>query len=443
MSAAESETGSRPKPAGDWGRAESVSPRGAPEGTREKSGAKFAPSRTTALQTPALTRLSLANYRSYRTLDLTLDERPVALSGPNGAGKTNLLEAVSYLSPGRGLRGAAFADVLARGADAHQRAQGWAVSAKLRLGTDEGRDEVRLGTGYAAGKRSVRIDGEAAAGPGVLGEYLSMVWLTPAMDRLFLESPGGRRRFFDRLVLSLFPRHGARAAAYEKAARERARLLKDGVRDADWLGGLESAMVEHGLALAEARAAYLQALKQAGDAAESETGSEAAAAPNAFPRADLALKGRLEGALAEGVPSPEIAQRFARDLAYAREADASAGRTTVGPQRTDLIVHHRGKGVPARDCSTGEQKALLIGLVLANARLVRDREARAPLLLLDEIAAHLDAVRRAALFDEICALGAQAWMTGTDASLFEALGPRAQQFQVADGAVEPLPGTIA
>jgi len=390
-------------------------------GAPSSFGTKASP-RAAAVRANWLSRLVVTDFRSYARAEVELDGRPVVLTGENGAGKTNLLEAVSLLSPGRGLRGAAYAEIARDGG-----AGGWAVAATIE--TPEG--PVRIGTGIAPGaeaarSRAVRIDGANASGAGALGAHLRVVWLTPAMDRLFVEGAGERRRFLDRLVMGFDPAHGTRVNAYERVLRERNRLLADGVMDESWLGGLEEQMAEHGVAIAAARVEALARLRGAIDAA-----SEAH-----FPRADIALEGTLEEALAEK-PAVDVEDDFIRRLAASRARDAGAGRTLEGPHRSDLLVRHRAKDREARLCSTGEQKALLIGIVLANARLLA-AQGRAPLLLLDEIAAHLDEERRRALFDEIVALGLQAFMTGTDPMLFAALGSAAQCFDVKRGAVTQL-----
>lgn len=371
-----------------------------------------------------LSRLVVTDFRSYARMELALDGRPVAFVGENGAGKTNLLEAISLLSPGRGLRGAAYAEV-ARDSGAG----GWAVAATLETETGP----VRIGTGIepvteaqksvGIRSRAVRIDGAAASSSGALAQLLRIVWLTPAMDRLFLEGASERRRFFDRLVMGFDPSHGTRVNAYERALRERNRLLADEVIDASWLGGVEDQMAEHGVAVAAARIETLARLRGAIDAA-SDTH---------FPRAAIALEGELEAALGN-TPAVDVEEAFRKRLAQMRGRDAAAGRTLDGPHRMDLIVRHVAKDREARLCSTGEQKALLIGIVLANARLLATR-GEPPLLLLDEIAAHLDEARRRALFDEILGLNLQAFMTGTDPVLFASLGARAQTFRIARGAV--------
>lgn len=340
-----------------------------------------------------LTRLSLSDFRSYADLVLAPGPGLNILTGENGAGKTNVLEAVSLLAPGRGLRGAALAEMARAGGSG-----GFALSGRL--------GEVELGTGTtpaAPERRLVRINGAAAAANS-LGEWLSVLWLTPAMDRLFTESASGRRRFLDRLTLALAPGHAMHAARYEAAMRARNKLLS-GEEPADpaWLAALEARMAEHGAVLTAARADAIAALS-----------AQLAAAPESvFARPLVAIEGGDEA----------DADALAHALAAGRERDAAAGRTLTGPHRADLLVTHAGKGQPAGRCSTGEQKALLLAIILAHAGLVRARSGRPLLLLLDEVAAHLDPARRAALFERLGAIGGQVWMTGTEASLFEHAGP--------------------
>jgi DNA replication and repair protein RecF len=353
----------------------------------------------------ALTELTLSHFRSHRRAVLEVDARPIALSGPNGAGKTNLLEAVSLLSPGRGLRRAASDDLVRR-----PEALGWKVTAVLQSLHQIHEVETFADPG---GARQVRIDGKAAT-QVALGRIARILWLVPSMDRLWIEGADGRRRFLDRATLSFEPSHGEAVLAYEKAMRERNRLLKDMVRDTHWYGALETQMAEAGAAIQTNRNAAIAQLTDAQDEAET-----------AFPVADLALT-HAEGDL------PESAEAFKSALADGRPRDMTAGRTLIGPHRSDLEATFRAKGVPARDCSTGEQKALLIALILANARALARDFGAPPILLLDEVAAHLDASRRAALYDEICALGAQAWMSGTGPELFAELGSRAQHIDVSE-----------
>lgn len=369
-----------------------------------------------------LTRLTLSDFRSYQRLDLSLDGRPVALSGPNGAGKTNVLEAISLFGPGRGLRGARLEE-LAR----HGGAGGWAVSARLA----DGDDERAIGVGAVAGdenRRVVRIDGAPAPGPSSLGDIVRLLWLTPAQDRLFMESAGERRRFLDRMTLAHDPAHARAANDYEASMRQRQRLLDDGCRDDRWLAALETQIAEAGVAVAASRRDMAGALAAASVAVDD----------GPFPAADIALEGEIENALAYA-SAADVEDEFAARLKAGRAADAGAGRALAGPHRSDFLVTHRAKAAPARQCSTGEQKALLIGLVLANARALSLRAGGPPLiLLLDEIAAHLDEDRRRGLYDILDALGLQCVMTGTDASLFSAWGPRAQSYAVEGGAVREL-----
>ncbi len=362
--------------------------------------------------TLALTHLRMIAFRSYARLDLDLQPGIIALAGANGAGKTNILEAVSLLSPGRGLRRAAPGDFARKPEEI-----GWAVTATLATRLDP----VELWTGADdSGKRVAKRDGKAASVLS-LGSVARVLWLTPALDRVFVEGPAERRRFLDRMTLSLNPGHAAATVRFEKAMRERNRLLKDGVTDARWLGALEGHMAEAGVALALARQQALDALlaAQGGD-------------QGAFPRAEAVIEGGFNAVL-EGSNGVET---YARLLADERGRDAQAGRTLVGPHRSDLAVRYASKNAPAADCSTGEQKALLVSLLLANARAIHAGTGAPPILLLDEIAAHFDATRREALFAEIAGLGAQAWMTGTEWPLFEALPDTVQRFSVfdADGA---------
>lgn len=366
-----------------------------------------------------LTRLTLSDFRSYDHLDLAFDGRPVALSGPNGAGKTNVLEAISLLGPGRGLRGARLEEIARKGGPG-----GWAVSARL----SDGEDDRAIGVGALAGdenRRVVRIDGAPASGPAALAGAVRLLWLTPAQDRLFLEAAGERRRFLDRMTLAHDPAHARAANDYETAMRQRQRLLDEGCRDDRWLAALETQMAETGVAIAAARRDMAGAL-----AAAAVTEDE-----SPFPAADIALDGEIEALLAYA-PAADVEDDFAARLKASRPACAAAGRAIVGPHRSDFLVTHRAKGAPARLCSTGEQKALLIGLILANARALTFRAGGPPLiLLLDEIAAHLDEARREGLYDILDALGLQCVMTGTDASLFSAWRGRAQSFAVEGGVI--------
>ena len=384
-------------------------------------------------------RLQLTDVRSYAEAAVDFDGRPVALFGPNGAGKTNLLEAISLLAPGAGLRGAKAGEVARRepGAPA---GRSWSVFAAVER--QDAADDlwVRLGAGLAPGatRRSVRLEGEATT-PGRLAEHLRLVWLTPAHDRLFLEAASERRRFLDRLVLAAEPTHAGHAAAYDKVMAERTRVLTD-ARDAGrapdpaWLDALEHRMALAGEGVAAARARTVHAL----------SAEIARRGDRPFPTADLALSGEWAPVDADYAP------RLHSALGAGRERDAGAGRALVGPHRCDLLVTLREKNRPASEGSTGEQKALLLNLVLAQASRLSSPGGRAaergaesppnPILLLDEVAAHLDPIRRAALFDEIAALGLQAFMTGVDESLFAGLGCRAQHISVEAGRLTPTNG---
>jgi DNA replication and repair protein RecF len=372
----------------------------------------------------SIARLTLADFRNHAALDLELDSRPVCLFGANGAGKTNILEALTMLAPGRGLRSASLTDVARTGDEL--RVQPWAVSARV---LQDGEETV-LGAGAertpeGGVKRVARRDGQPATATE-LAEAARMTWLTPAMDRLWSGPAGDRRKFFDRLTLARASQHGTSAAAYERAMRERQRLLSERVFDDAWLNGLEREMSAHGAAIAAARVETLHRLQEAIDARPD----------GAFPKAILALDGLLEARFERGSASADVEEDFAALLRDVRPRDAGAGRALDGPHRSDLLATHAAKDMPADQCSTGEQKALLLGLTLAQARaLADDPGAGASLLLIDEAAAHLDSMRRAALFDELLANPGQAWLTGTDENLFEAFGVRAQRFEVRDGQV--------
>lgn len=358
----------------------------------------------------ALARLTLTEFRSYPAAELAAGPGFNLLTGVNGAGKTNILEALSLLAPGRGLRGASLGEI-ARS----EGSGGFAVAALLDRSLDGG-GTAQIGTGTLAAapeRRQVRVNGVAAA-VNALSDWLSVVWLTPAMDRLFSGTAGDRRRFLDRLVLALEPAHAHHATRYEAAMRARNKLLAEPESaDPQWLTALETGMAEHGAALAEARHRTVEAL---GEAIGREPETD-------FPRAALAL---------EGGDGFHLAVRLRAN----RGRDAIAGRATEGPHRQDLAVTHLAKRQPAARASTGEQKALLIGTILAHAELVADRRGAPPLLLLDEVAAHLDPGRRAALFDRLDGRG-QVWMTGTEPALFDAIGSAAR-FHVAPGAIRPV-----
>lgn len=385
---------------------------------------------------PAVTRLALTDFRSYASALIEPSEGFVLLYGENGAGKTNVLEAVSLLSPGRGLRGAALAEIARRGGSG-----GFAVAATLSLPVDGkgkgGGDggaaatvsktsaqpnlspssggAIQIGTGTLASapeRRQVRINGAPASGNS-LGEWLSVLWLTPAMDRLFSGPAGDRRRFLDRLVLALEPGHAHHSTRYEAAMRSRNKLLAHpGTADPAWLHALEEQMAEHGSAIAAARLRAVTALDERTSSAPADE----------FASAALSLAGWK-------------ADDLAGELRADRDRDSAAGRTLAGPHRQDLVVIHRGKAMPAALSSTGEQKALLLGLVLAHAELVAQRRGAPPILLLDEVAAHLDPKRRAALFARLEAHG-QVWMTATEESLFHGIAG-ASRFHVQPGSISP------
>jgi DNA replication and repair protein RecF len=347
----------------------------------------------------ALTRITLSDFRNHA--DLRLDPQPgfVVLTGENGAGKTNILEAVSLLTPGRGLRSVSPSEMARQGGSG-------AFGVAAQLGGD-----IELGTGTKAAapdRRLVRINGAQAAATA-LSEWLSIIWVTPAMDRLFVDTAGERRRFLDRLVLALDPAHARHASRYEAAMRQRNRLLTaETEADPAWLSAVEAQMATHAEPLSQARAVLIE-----------ELGSRLALQPEGpFARAGIALEGWA------------WTDRFAEELRLSRARDAAAGRTLAGPHRIDLAVTHIAKAQAASRCSTGEQKALLMGIILAHADLVADKVSRRPILLLDEVAAHLDPVRREALFDRLAQGGGQVWMTGTEAAPFDALMGQMTHFTI-------------
>lgn len=374
-------------------------------------------------------RIQLTDFRNYQTLSLKPTAGPVVLIGANGSGKTNLLEAVSLLAPGLGVRGATLADIARAGGAV------WTVAARVHTAVGT----LDIGTGVraapAAGERAgriVRIDGEAKSGSGILADYVEMVWLTPAMDGLFTGPASERRRFLDRLILCFDPSYRTRAGRFERAMASRNRLLADGVSNNAQLEGFEIVMAETGVAIAAARAEAVAAIA----AVIADRRLRDPQSP--FPWSDISLHGSLEADLAAR-PAVDVEDGYLKVLAHARERDRGAGRTLDGPHRSDLVVGHGPKAMPARLCSTGEQKALLLGLVLAHAQLVAQRrDGLAPILLLDEISAHLDEERRAALFGEILRLEAQAWMTGTDVSSFAALSGKALFQRVENGVLHNL-----
>ena len=385
----------------------------------------------------SLKRLNLTDFRCYDFARLEVDSRPIVLTGPNGAGKTNVLEAVSFLAPGRGLRAARLRDVGRRNGAQYPVSEAfcpraWAVAAQLAL--DDATVDIGIGLEpaieeTARERRIIKIDGESGKSQTDLGRLTSALWLTPQMDRLFLEGASGRRRFIDRLILGLHPDHGGPVSAYDHSMRSRNKLLKDGSRDGEWVDSVEDSMARHGVAVAARR---LETVRSLCEIALGDDGP--------FPGVNLDMQGRLESWL-DDMSALDAEDRFREVLATERDSDRDAGATSTGPHRSDLLVNHRHHGEAASQCSTGEQKALLIRIILAAARLQTRERGRPPLLLLDEIAAHLDATRRAALFDVICGLGIQAWMTGTDDSMFQTLGTRAQFFNISAARIEKIPGT--
>ncbi len=355
-------------------------------------------------------KITLSHYRCYDHFSFALDTRPVVMTGPNGAGKTNLLEAISFLIPGRGLRRARLADVR------QQRSlDPWAISVDLK---DEG-EGIHIGTGLDpenpdSERRITRINGEKARSQATLAEWVSIVWLTPQMDRLFLDAPQGRRQFLDRLVYGFDAAHAQRLNRYEKALRERSLLLRQGRSDRYWLEGLEHTLVCEGIAITAARREVVGQLMAVLKTYEGP-----------FPQADISLEGDIEASLREKKVL-EVEDQFRVRLAESRDQDRFSPRPLYGPHRSDLDVIFTEKNQKAALCSTGEQKALLLSIVMASAQLLAVRTGAIPLLLLDEVVAHLDEARRSALFDAILRLKIQAWLTGTDPSLFKEMQGDAQ-----------------
>jgi len=384
-------------------------------------------------------RLILTEFRCYESVQLNIDSRPVVLTGPNGAGKTNLLEAVSFLVPGRGLRGARLTEISRRSPAERlsddQQLRPWAVAARI----ENGSKLFNVGTGLSPDtadlqalrpRRVVRIDGAASRGQAALGEIVAALWLTPDTQRLFVDGAAGRRRFLDRLVFAYDPAHAGRLQGYEKAMRDRSRVLGDAdadgrAPDGTWLDAVEATIVEKGVAITAARTDLVRRLNPA-----------CAMGVGPFPAAGLAVSGEIDDWLAH-MSALDAEDNFSAALVGSRDRGSQVRRVPVGPHMSDFDVTHLDKNVAAALCSTGEQKALLISIVLANARLQALDVGAVPLLLLDEVAAHLDEARREALFEEITAMGAQAWMTGTDPALFAPLGSAAQHFSVADARITP------
>ena len=367
---------------------------------------------------PLLRRLTLSDFRSYALARCDIDARLVALVGENGAGKTNVLEALSLFSPGRGLRRAELSECARRDGPG-----GFAVSVEIAL---DGAT-TQLGHGLTPeGERQFRIERAPVGSARAFADHLRVLWLTPAMDGLFNGPAGERRRFLDRLALGVDADHGARVNKLERALRNRNRLLEEGVADRRWLDAAEQEIASLGVAVAAARRETVSRLC-----------AQIVASESVFPWAEASIEGEIESWLAEA-PALAVEERFREALAQTRRRDAAAGRTLIGPQTSDLAVRHGPKNEAARDCSTGEQKALLMGLTLAHARLVGEMSGKAPLLLLDEVAAHFDPKRREALFAELETLGGQVWMTGADPLLFTSLQGRADIMQVTPGRIEPV-----
>lgn len=372
-----------------------------------------------------ITRLTVTNFRSYPRARLRLPyPSPVVIYGPNGAGKTNLLEAVSYLAPGRGLRKGSLEDIKRDTAGIND---GWSVAA--RINTRHG--QVDLSTGIDGNdtrpRRHIRIDGQERSSQSDLADHIQVSWLTPQMDDLFIGSKGNRRRFLDRMIYAYDPAHSGRRSRYSKAMYRRSKLLQDGVRDDAWLSSLESQMAETGVAIAAARLDFVRRLDEAWD-----TASDQKTAP--FPTPAIDITGTVEGYLRE-LPALAAEDKIKKNLKTARSSDAQSGGADIGPHKSDLIVHHARKGRPADQCSTGEQKALLIGLILADLRVAVAQTGQAPVLLLDEVAAHLDAKRRAALFDILLDLGCQTWLTGTDLGLFDPIKDQSNVLRIKPGKI--------
>ncbi len=372
-----------------------------------------------------ISSLKLHNFRCYAGAEMRdIGFGLIVLHGPNGAGKTNVLEALSLLSPGRGLRSAKMMEIQCQSVPQDNGAP-WAVSASVNTGVSE----VRIGTGLDTaargprGKRIIRIQGETVKSQAALADHVACVWLTPQMDRLFLDSARERRKFLDRLVFAFDPGHSGRTTRYENALRQRSRLLQDG-GDPVWIDSLEAQMAETAVAISAARLDFIERLQAACDSSDTSH----------FPLAKIEAKGTLE-TLLKSAPALEVEEMFKYQLAQSRGVDMHTGGAATGPHKADMGVRYAAKDMAADQCSTGEQKALLIGIVLAHARLIAAERGAPPILLLDEIAAHLDESRRSALYDLLEALGGQVWLTGTDENLFTAIRGKAQFFEVRDAEI--------
>jgi len=403
------------------------------------SASPAAPADLNAAAEPAVTRLVLTEYRNYQSLTLDVPAQSVVLTGPNGAGKTNVLEAISLLAPGRGLRRAKLADFArtqsAGDASALSGTARWAVAAEITAGADT----TRIGTGVEASqpnegglepsaerpteRRVVRIDGQSARGPAALAEIVAVRWLTPQMDRLFVEGASHRRRFLDQITGGYDTNHAARISAYDRTLRQRSVLLREGRGDRAWIGALEETIAELGVAIVAARRDVVSRVS----AAMADGGE-------VHPGAHLAVQGDVERWL-EGQPALAAESNFREALERGRDQDALTGGAATGAHRSDLAVWQTARDMPAHQCSTGEQKAILIAIVLADVRLLATTTGQAPVVLLDEVAAHLDEDRRDVLFDLVLGLGAQIWATGTDVKMFRGLEDRAQFLKVVAGKI--------
>jgi DNA replication and repair protein RecF len=373
----------------------------------------------------AVHRLTLTDFRCYSNQRLEVDSRPVVLTGSNGAGKTNLLEALSFLVPGRGMRRSKLSDVGRRISEDIELVRPWAISAALITG----KQSMEIGTGYKIAnildtngqgndKRVIKIDGTIIKNQTELGRYTSAQWLTPQMDRIFIEGSSGRRQFLDQLIYSIDPEHASPVAAYNQSVRGRNKLLREGRADNAWLDSIEESIARHGVAISVRRVDVVNRLQ-----------SICRASNGAFPGSVIQVVGQVENWLMEE-PALVIEDRLKAELGASRQRDADRGLTSVGPHRSDFRVCHGDTGVEAEFCSTGEQKALLIGIILAISKLQALERGHMPLLLLDEIAAHLDNSRRLSLFELIIKMGAQAWITGTDRGIFSPLGNSVQHFTI-------------
>lgn len=369
-----------------------------------------------------LTQLTLQNFRCYKSIRLeNLDSGLIVLCGPNGAGKTNILEAVSILSPGRGIRSAKAMDM-----QSHHHGAPWGVSSIISV--DQG--DVTIGTGLNPenDRRTIRINGVTAKNQTALSDYLACLWLTPQMDRLFLDGASARRRFLDRLIFTFDAGHSGRVTRYENAMRQRSKLLQEEQAELSWLNSLEAQMAETGIAIAAARLDFASRLQNVCDKTDSTEESY-------FPRVKMRVSGTIEELL-QNSPAVEVEKMFTYQLEQSRPKDAIVGGAATGPHKSDLAVQYASKNMAADQCSTGEQKALLISIVLAHSRLMMAERGAPPILLLDEVAAHLDEDRRYALFERLQNLGGQVWMSGTDPVLFDSIKNSAQFFAIENAQIQ-------